>query len=186
MKISVPAFTSFLATAFMFQNGAAQTIVDIAVENDFNTLVTAVQTANLTDALSATDGLTVFAPTDIAFAMADVNVTQLLEDEWRAHLLALLEYHVVPDKVYSSDLSLGMTAPTLLEGAQINVTQLDPMVMINDADVVLPDIEASNGGKLKPCYFLFSAMTFVLITNPHCCNYFVFYLLLYDSCSCCG
>ena len=55
----------------------------------------------------------------------------------------MLTYHVVPGKVMSGDLSDGMMATTV-NGADVTVGVGDS-VMIGDATVVTPDIEASNG-----------------------------------------
>jgi uncharacterized surface protein with fasciclin (FAS1) repeats len=86
---------------------------------------------------------TVFAPTDEAFnkLLKDLGITadELLA---RQDLKDILLYHVLPGKVMSGDLKEGMQAQTL---AKKNVTiSLDP-VQVNDANVVTPDVEASNG-----------------------------------------
>ena len=86
---------------------------------------------------------TVFAPTDEAFnkLLKDLGITadELLA---RKDLKDILLYHVLPGKVMSSDLKEGMKAQTL---AKKNVTiSLEP-VQVNDANVITPDVEASNG-----------------------------------------
>ena len=63
--------------------------------------------------------------------------------ENKDQLTAILTYHVVPGKVMSTDLSDGMMAETV-QGQEITVS-LGDSVMIDDATVVTPDIEASNG-----------------------------------------
>jgi uncharacterized surface protein with fasciclin (FAS1) repeats len=121
------------------------TIVDIAVgAGDFNTLVAAVTAAGLAETLQGEGPFTVFAPTDEAFAaLPEGTVEALLEDPAGA-LTDILLYHVVAGKVLSGDLSDGMTAETVL-GAPITVGIADGVVTINDATVVVADIEASNG-----------------------------------------
>ncbi|MFM7174057.1 MAG: fasciclin domain-containing protein, partial [Caldilinea sp.] len=121
------------------------TIVDIAVgAGDFNTLVAAVTAAGLVETLQGEGPFTVFAPTDAAFAaLPEGTVEALLEDPAGA-LTDILLYHVVAGKVLSGDLSDGMTAETVL-GAPITVGIADGVVTINDATVVVADIEASNG-----------------------------------------
>lgn len=120
-------------------------IVDIAVSNgSFTVLVAALQEAELVGALQGDGPFTVFAPTDEAFTSLltalDITASDLL-----AHpdLSKVLLYHVVSGKVMSTDLSDGMTAPTL-NGQSIEV-DLDMGVMINKSNVVIADIEASNG-----------------------------------------
>ena len=122
------------------------TIVDVATEaGDFTTLLAAVQAAGLVDTLNGPGPLTVFAPTDEAFAAAlsDLGLTadELLADT--DTLTSILTYHVVEGAVLSTDLTDGMMAPTV-NGAELTVSLADG-VMINDANVVTADIEASNG-----------------------------------------
>ncbi len=121
------------------------TIVDIAVgAGDFNTLVAAVTAAGLAETLQGEGPFTVFAPTDAAFAaLPEGTVEALLEDPAGA-LTDILLYHVVAGKVMSGDLSDGMTAETV-QGAPITVGIVDGVVTINEATVVVADIEASNG-----------------------------------------
>merc|ERR1719359_2449347 len=77
-----------------------QTIVDIAVANDdFSTLVTAVQAAGLGEALSSTGPFTVFAPTNEAFAALPDGVLEALLDDTDT-LKEILLYHVVEGKVF--------------------------------------------------------------------------------------
>ncbi|MFN3333766.1 MAG: fasciclin domain-containing protein, partial [Caldilinea sp.] len=115
-----------------------------AAAGGFSTLLTAVTEAGLVDALSGEGPFTVFAPTDEAFAaLPEGTIENLLADPQGA-LTDILLYHVVSGKVMSSDLSDGMTAATL-QGAPITITIADGVVKINDATVIAPDIEASNG-----------------------------------------
>jgi len=123
----------------------AKTIVDVAVEaGSFTTLVGALQTAGLVDALKAEGPFTVFAPSDEAFAKLPAGTLEGLSVE---ELTNILLYHVVPAKVMAADaIALdGQKADTLLEGKQIAIAVKDGKVMINDATVVTADVEASNG-----------------------------------------
>ncbi|MBF9045326.1 fasciclin domain-containing protein [Rhodobacterales bacterium HKCCE4037] len=121
----------------------AQTIPEVAAEaGSFTTLLAAVEAAGLAETLSGEGPFTVFAPTDEAFAaLPEGTVEGLLEDT--DALTAILTYHVVPGAVMSGDLSDGMTAETV-NGAEVTIT-IGDNVMVNDATVVTPDIEASNG-----------------------------------------
>jgi uncharacterized surface protein with fasciclin (FAS1) repeats len=127
---------------------SAQTVVDIAVNDEeerFTTLVQALQTANLVDTLSGDGPFTVFAPTNDAFAalLSELGVTaeQLLA---RSDLSEILTYHVVSSEVMSSALSNGQIAATV-EGSNIVVTIDDSGVRINTAMVAIPDMDATNG-----------------------------------------
>ncbi|MFC0560751.1 fasciclin domain-containing protein [Halalkalibacter alkalisediminis] len=138
-------FLSFSAGVFAAENPEnTKDIVDTAVEaGDFNTLAAALEKANLVEALKDNGPFTVFAPTDEAFEklLKELGVTaeELLA---RKDLANILLYHVVPGKVMSSDLKDRMKVKTL---ADKDVTiSLDP-TQVNKANVVKPDIEASNG-----------------------------------------
>jgi uncharacterized surface protein with fasciclin (FAS1) repeats len=120
-------------------------IVDTAAAaGTFETLLAAATAAGLVDTLKGDGPLTVFAPTDDAFAaLPEGTVESLLKPENKDQLVAVLTYHVVPGKVMSTDLKDDMTAATV-QGGDITI-DLDSGVMINDASVVTADIEASNG-----------------------------------------
>ena len=125
---------------------AEGTIVDVATEaGDFTTLLAATQAAGLVETLSGPGPLTVFAPTDEAFAAAleDLGLTadELLAD--KATLTSILTYHVVDGEVLSTDLTDGMKAPTV-NGAELTI-DLSDGVKVNDATVTTPDVMASNG-----------------------------------------
>lgn len=131
-----------LATA-AFAEGHAVDIVDTAIgAGSFNTLVAAVQAVGLEETLRGDGPFTVFAPTDEAFAaLPEGTVEGLLADP--EALAAILTYHVVAGKVMSGDLSDNMMATTV-NGSDIMVSMMGG-VMVNDANVVSADIEASNG-----------------------------------------
>ncbi|WP_159517892.1 fasciclin domain-containing protein [Sunxiuqinia indica] len=122
-------------------------LVDLAISfnPEFSILVDAVTKAGLGETLANGGPYTVFAPTNQAFLDllddlgAEVNS---LDDIPVADLTAILLYHVVEGRVYSSDLSAG-TVPTL-NGAEITV-DLSDGVMIDDAKVTAPNVQATNG-----------------------------------------
>ncbi len=119
-------------------------IVDIAVEDGrFTTLVAAVQAAGLVDALKADGPLTVFAPTDEAFAaLPEGTVEALLADI--PTLTNILLYHVVDGKVMAADVVELSSATTLL-GQDIAISLMDGKVMLNESEVIITDLETSNG-----------------------------------------
>ena len=121
-------------------------IVDTAVaDGRFTTLVAAVQAAGLVDALKAEGPLTVFAPTDDAFAkLPEGTVESLLLVENIEQLKSILLYHVVEGKVMAADVA-GLTSATTLLGKDVTVKVDMGDVYINDAKVIITDIETSNG-----------------------------------------
>jgi uncharacterized surface protein with fasciclin (FAS1) repeats len=123
-----------------------RTIVDIAVEDGrFTTLVTALEAAGLVEALQAEGPFTVFAPTDDAFAaLPDGTLDSLLADT--DALTKVLLYHVVDGKVMAAQVvELDGQEVETLSGDNVVVMIMDGSVKINDAQVIIPDIEASNG-----------------------------------------
>ena len=119
-------------------------IVDIAAaDGRFQTLVTAVQAAGLEDTLRGEGPFTVFAPTDDAFAaLPPGTVPSLLNDV--PALSEILLYHVVPGSVYAEQVVDLASAPTA-QGQPVVVTVSGGNVFINDAQVIITDIQATNG-----------------------------------------
>ncbi|TAG98441.1 MAG: fasciclin domain-containing protein [Oscillatoriales cyanobacterium] len=118
-------------------------IVDIAVgAGCFQTLVTAVQVANLVDALKSPGPFTVFAPNDDAFAkLPPGTITTLVQNV--PQLSRILTFHVVSGKFMKADLAkLGFV--TSLEGSPIKIDCSDGFEVKN-ATVLAADIEADNG-----------------------------------------
>ncbi|MEM9907973.1 MAG: fasciclin domain-containing protein, partial [Cyanobacteria bacterium P01_D01_bin.44] len=87
---------------------------------------------------------TVFAPTDEAFeALPEGMLESLLLPENKDTLVKVLSYHVVADAVLSEELAEGEI--TTAEGSDITVSTVDSLIQINEANVLLADVEASNG-----------------------------------------
>jgi uncharacterized surface protein with fasciclin (FAS1) repeats len=121
------------------------TILDIVVNSaDHNTLEAAVVAAGLQSALSGTGPLTVFAPTDAAFAALPAGVLDALLADPTGALTQVLLYHAVGGVALSTDLSDGMMITTI-QGQDITVTINANGVFINDAQVIVADIIADNG-----------------------------------------
>jgi len=121
-------------------------IVDTAVaDGRFTTLVAAVQAAGLVDTLKGEGPFTVFAPTDDAFAaLPEGTVANLLLPENKQALTDILLYHVVSGEVMAADVTALTSAPTVL-GKDVAVKVDMGNVYINNAKVIITDIETSNG-----------------------------------------
>jgi len=122
-------------------------IVDTAVgAGQFETLVAAMKAAGLVDTLKGDGPLTVFAPTDEAFAkLPEGTVENLLKPENKEQLVAILTYHVVPGKVTYSDVQGKVVNAETVQGqtAKVDGTYKGPM--IENANIVKADVLASNG-----------------------------------------
>ncbi|MEM9161822.1 MAG: fasciclin domain-containing protein [Cyanobacteria bacterium P01_F01_bin.4] len=121
------------------------TVVELAGSSEYFELLTAaLEAAELSELLSGEGPFTVFAPTDEAFeALPEGMLESLLLPENKDTLIQVLSYHVVPDAVLSEDLSAGEI--TTAEGSDITVSNVDSLIQVNEANVLLADVEASNG-----------------------------------------
>ncbi len=121
-------------------------IVDVAVSaGSFNTLVAAVKAAGLVETLKGKGPFTVFAPTDEAFAKLPAGtVENLLKPENVDQLRAILTYHVVSGKVMASDV-VGLEKATTVQGQSLAISTKNGKAMVDNAEVIKTDIEASNG-----------------------------------------
>ncbi|MBT8462416.1 MAG: fasciclin domain-containing protein [Gemmatimonadetes bacterium] len=137
------AATSSAASA---QDMDEKNIVEVAAEaGTFNTLIAAAKAADLAGALTAEGPLTVFAPTDEAFAkLPEGTVEMLLQPENKDKLHAVLLYHVVEGKVMSGQV-VEMTSATTLQGDAVDISVKMGKVYVDDAQVIAADVEASNG-----------------------------------------
>lgn len=124
----------------------SQTIPKVAASTEkFKTLLKATETAKLVETLSGKGPITLFAPTDEAFAkLPKGTVEGLLQPENREKLVAILTYHVVAGRVYSDDVA-GIESAASVEGSPLKVTAKDGEIFINKSKVLMTDIDASNG-----------------------------------------
>ncbi len=142
-----------LTTAALFLGAAhasAANVVETASQaGTFKTLLAAAQTAGLADALATTKNITVFAPTDEAFAKLPAGtVESLLKPENKDKLVAILTYHVLPRELASNQLLAGPFHVRTLKSAgdrTLAITKGAGGVTVDNAKVVKADIIADNG-----------------------------------------
>ena len=135
-----------LFSGFALAGGHKHDIVETAIKaGSFNTLVAAVQAAELVETLKSKGPFTVFAQTDEAFSQLDkATLESLLKPENKDQLVAILTYHVVAGKVMSTDITDNMQ-PSTVNGSTINIKLSNGKVMINDATVITADVDTDNG-----------------------------------------
>ena len=120
-------------------------IVQVAIDNGFTTLVSAVQAAELVETLQGPGPFTVFAPTDAAFASLPAGTLEsLLLPENKDLLTSILTYHVVSGEVTAEQV-VGLTTATTVQGEAIAITVENGTVFLNGIAVSATDVEASNG-----------------------------------------
>jgi uncharacterized surface protein with fasciclin (FAS1) repeats len=118
-------------------------IVETAINaGSFNTLVKAVEAADLVDILKSPGPYTVFAPIDEAFArMPEGMLDSLLQDIPK--LKKILTYHVLFGDVRTDNL-LELEEAETVEGSIVTIDTTNGY-KVNQAVVVTPDILADNG-----------------------------------------
>lgn len=128
-----------------------------AAAPNLSTLVAAVKAAGLVETLSGPGPLTVFAPTNEAFArLAPGTVDTLLKPENKASLTKVLTYHVVPGALTAADLTARVTAGggtatlTSVEGDPLTFTMTEGHLTLTDVGgnksyVEVGDVRQSNG-----------------------------------------
>jgi transforming growth factor-beta-induced protein len=123
---------------------ALLSIAEIAVEDGrFTTLVAALDAADLVATLAGEGDFTVFAPTDEAFARLPEGTVEALLNDIPA-LTEILLYHVVSGSVYAETV-VTLDSATTLQGTDVTINLEMGNVYINDALVLITDIQASNG-----------------------------------------
>ena len=111
----------------------------------FKTLLAAVEAAGLTKILTGEEPVTVFAPSDQAFAaLSDGTVESLLKPENRDQLIAILSLHVVSGKVSAGDALNTKKAKSLSNGA-LKFGIIDGVFKVNNATIVKTDVLCDNG-----------------------------------------
>ncbi|GAA4587441.1 fasciclin domain-containing protein [Planotetraspora phitsanulokensis] len=124
-------------------SGMADDPVATAASNNpvLSTLVTAVKKAGLVDTLNSAEDITVFAPTNDAFAKIPKNtLDKVLAD--KKTLTNILTYHVVPGRKTPADLENGSF--TTLEGAKVTTTGSGETFTAGGANVVCGDVPTRN------------------------------------------
>jgi uncharacterized surface protein with fasciclin (FAS1) repeats len=140
-RLEVSSISAEKAAASAEAPDAKLDIVDTAVgAGNFNTLVAAVKAAGLVEALKGEGPLTVFAPSDDAFAkLPEGTVETLLKAENRDKLVAILSYHVLRGRI-----PLGAQSSETLQGKPLGISTTGSF-QVNGANVTASDITASNG-----------------------------------------
>jgi uncharacterized surface protein with fasciclin (FAS1) repeats len=110
------------------------------------TLTAAVTEANLVDTLNSAPALTVFAPTDCAFAGVDPATLDAAMADPTGLLTNVLGYHVIPGEQLSSEDLAGMDSLETFTGATLPIEVDGDTITLNGgtATVLVPDIQTAN------------------------------------------
>jgi uncharacterized surface protein with fasciclin (FAS1) repeats len=121
---------------------ATEPVATAAAHNPLlSTLATAVTKAGLTDTLNSADALTVFAPTNDAFAkIPPATLNKVLAD--KKTLTSILTYHVVGARHTPADLASG-TFKTL-QGGTVTTAKSGDSYTVNGARIVCGNVQTRN------------------------------------------
>jgi uncharacterized surface protein with fasciclin (FAS1) repeats len=143
-------FASAVSLLLGAASASANNVVETAsLAGTFKTLLAAAQAADLAPALATTQNITVFAPTDEAFAKLPAGtVENLLKPENKDQLVAILTYHVLPRKLASNQMLAGPFHVRTLKAKPdrtLAITKGAGGVTVDNANVIKADIMTDNG-----------------------------------------
>ena len=126
---------------------AANTIVDtLKAQGQFSTLLTALDQAQLTETLKSQPAVSIFAPTDAAFAaLPEADRTRLMDPANANELRQLLLYHVIVADVNSSQIKGTKGGVETAARTQVQLDGTGEAIKVDDATVTMADIDAGNG-----------------------------------------
>ena len=146
--LALVATTSFLAACGGGDDHPSTTLSVAQSDPRFSILTEAVNAAGLADTLAGPGPLTVFAPTNAAFAalLTELGVTKDALLANKPLLTKVLTYHVVPGRVLKADVPVGV-AITTVQGETFTI---NAALKITDrrarlAGIVATDVFTSNG-----------------------------------------
>lgn len=149
MRTYLIASMALLAVASASPVQAANIVKTAKKAGVFNTLLAAAKAAGLAGALSRGKNLTVFAPTDAAFAkLPKGTVASLLKPRNKHKLAAILKYHVLPRRLAAGHIPLGRTYVRTLKkrgDRTLRLRRNRSGVRVDRARVVKANVRASNG-----------------------------------------
>lgn len=125
----------------------ANNVIDVlTAQGNFTTLLAALDSAGLTDTLKSRPAVSIFAPTDEAFAaLPEAERTRLMDPANAAELRSLLLYHVIVADVQSSQIQGARGGVETAGRAQVLLDGTGESLRIDGATITRADIDASNG-----------------------------------------
>lgn len=151
--IQTPAPAAAAAPAATPQAAAAETpaqannVIDVLrAQGNFTTLLTALDQAQLTETLRTRPAISIFAPTDEAFAaLPEADRTRLMDPANAQELRNLLLYHVIVADVSASQISGTRGGVETAGRTQVLLDGTGDAIKVDGATVTRADIDASNG-----------------------------------------
>jgi uncharacterized surface protein with fasciclin (FAS1) repeats len=139
------SFSAMTATADTFENKSNDILSVAKHQGDFTTLAKAIEAAGLQDALTSQGPVTIFAPTDAAFAkLPPAELEALLQPENKAKLAKILTHHVVAGKALEEEDLKRSRGATSVSGDDLKFELVRGRVRVDGARVTA-DYDAANG-----------------------------------------
>lgn len=144
---ATPAPATPAAPAAATQTAQANSVVDVLKSSgQFTTLLSALDQAVLTETLASRDAITIFAPTDAAFAaLPEADRTRLMDPANAQELRNLLLYHVIVADVTEDQIEGARGAIDTAGGAKIQLDGTGDAIKADNATVTAAALDASNG-----------------------------------------
>lgn len=127
---------------------AAGTVIDVLkARGSFTTLLRAFDQAQLTETLATRPAITIFAPTDEAFAaLPEAERTRLLDPANAQELRNLMLYHILVAELTTDQIKGARGPIATAGGVEVDIDGTGETIAIDTAKVVQAEIDATNGG----------------------------------------
>lgn len=143
---AAPQLASTAADAPASATTTGDIVASAAARDDLDVLVRVLEETGFADTLRGQGPYTLFAPNDAAFDDIPLGmVDTMLLPENRQRFLQILSFHVVPQKLSSTDLGGGTRSFPTLEGGPVSIVGSAGAIAVDRATIVTPDIAAANG-----------------------------------------
>jgi uncharacterized surface protein with fasciclin (FAS1) repeats len=145
---TAPAQTAPAQTVPAQTPTASGTVIDVLkARGDFTTLLRALDQAQLTETLATRPAITIFAPTDAAFAaLPEAERTRLLDPANAQELRNLMLYHVLVTELTTDQIKGARGPIATAGGVEINIDGTGDAIAVDSATVTQAEIDATNGG----------------------------------------
>lgn len=126
----------------------ANNVIDVLkARGEFTTLLTALDQAQLTETLASRPAITLFAPTDAAFAaLSEAERTRLLDPANAQELRNLLLYHVLVTDLTTAQIKGAAGEVPTAGGVEVRIDGSGEAIAYGSATVIQAEIDAANGG----------------------------------------
>ena len=150
MRIKIALITILLvllSVGLALSQGPANMYDTLKAAGNFKTFLSAVDKGNIQTLQQMPGDFTLFAPTDEAFAKLPAGTMDTIMAS-SARVQDLVYYHITPGKYMAKDLAVLKECKTLCSTANpelLKLTKVGDKYMVNDANIIKPDVMASNG-----------------------------------------